>query len=407
MLAFVLPVVACAQVKDIRTGKTASDSSSYDTTGIPQRVPQTDITDVVKGIFKRKRPPRKKVDDSVIVKPTFSAVPAIGYTLTTKTAGTISGNMAFRLDSSTKLSTVTASAAYTQNKQFTVPIESNIWTKNSKFNLLGDYRFYKYPQYTYGLGSNSDIENQELLDYYFFRFAEVLQTHIVSNLFAGFGYMMELQWDIHDQGLPNGRVSDFEKYDSSTRTLASGFIINAVYDSRDNSINPSRGFYSGVQFRSSLTALGSDRNWQSMIIDTRKYIKLPEGSRNILAFWSYDWLILHGKPPYLDLPSTTWDVYSNTGRGYIQGRFRGAQMVYLESEYRMVLTANGLLGAVVFVNAESLSGAPGTRLQGIQPGWGAGLRIKLNKKSQTNLSLDYGFGTQGSNGIFINIAEAF
>ena len=372
-----------------------------------QATPQKDITDVIRDIFKPKRPPKKKLDDSLIVKPTFSAVPAIGYTLTTKTAATISGNIAFRMDSSAKLSTITASAAYTQNKQFTVPIESNIWTKNSRFNLLGDYRFYKYPQYTFGLGSNSAIENQELLDYYFLRFAEVVQTHIVSNLFAGLGYMMEYQWSIKDQGLPNGQISDYQKYDSVNKTLASGFILNAVFDSRDNSINPSRGFYSGLQFRSSLTSLGSQRNWQSLILDTRKYFKFPENTRNILAFWSYDWLILHGKPPYLDLPSTTWDVYSNTGRGYIQGRFRGAQMVYLESEYRMVLTANGLLGAVVFVNAETLSAEPGTRLQGIQPGFGAGLRIKLNKKSQTNLSLDYGFGTQGSNGIFINIAEAF
>jgi hypothetical protein len=107
--------------------------------------------------------------------------------------------MAFRTDRNAKLSTVTASAAYTQNKQFTVPVESNIWTKDSRYNLLGDYRFYKYPQYTYGLGSNSPIENQELLDYYFARFAEVVQRHIVSNLFAGIGYMMEYQWDIDDK----------------------------------------------------------------------------------------------------------------------------------------------------------------------------------------------------------------
>lgn len=115
---------------------------------------------------------------------------------------------------------------------------------------------------------------------------------------------MEVQWKIVDHPLPNGKRTDFEKYDSAAKELASGFIVNAVYDNRDNSINPSRGLYAGVQFRS-------------------------------------------------NLPSTTWDVYSNTGRGYIQGRFRGSKMVYLESEYRIALTANGLLGMVVFVNAES------------------------------------------------------
>jgi Omp85 superfamily domain len=404
---FVFPIVLRAQVKDVFHGRTASDSAARDTAVSSAGVRQIDITDVAQKIFKPRSVRKNKLDDSLVVKPTFSALPAVGYTLTTKTAGTLSGNMAFRTNPNAKLSIVTASAAYTQNKQFTVPVESNIWTKNSTYNFLGDYRFYKYPQTTFGLGSNSPIEDQELLDYYFIRFAEVVQHEIVPNFFAGLGYMMEVQWKIVDHPLSNGKRSDFEKYDSAAKELASGFIVNAVYDDRDNSISPSRGIYAGVQFRSNLTALGSQQNWQSLIIDTRTYLKFPADSRNVLAFWSYDWLIIEGKPPYLDLPSTTWDVYSNTGRGYIQGRFRGSKMVYLESEYRIALTANGLLGMVVFVNAESLSAAPGTPLESIQPGVGTGLRIKLNKKSKTNLAIDYGFGAQGSNGLFINIAEAF
>jgi hypothetical protein len=403
----VFPIFLRAQVKDVFHGRTASDSASRDTTVSLTGVRQIDITDVVKKIFRSKHPPKNKIDDSLVIKPTFSGLPAVGYTLTTKAAATVSGNMAFRTNPNAKLSTITASAAYTQNKQFTVPVESNIWTKNSTYNFLGDYRFYKYPQTTFGLGSNSPIEDQELLDYYFIRFSEIVQHAIIPNLFAGLGYMMETQWKIADHPLPNGKRSDFEKYDSAAKELASGFIVNAVYDNRDNSINPSRGIYAGVQFRSNLIALGSQQNWQSLIIDTRTYLKFPADSRNVLAFWSYDWLVIEGKPPYLDLPSTTWDVYSNTGRGYIQGRFRGSKMVYLESEYRIALTANGLLGMVVFVNAESLSGAPGTPLQSVQPGIGTGLRIKLNKRSKTNLAIDYGFGAQGSNGLFINIAEAF
>lgn len=368
---------------------------------------QRDIVDVIQQLFKHKHAQGKKIDDSLIVKPTFTGLPAVGYTLTTRFAATISGNMAFRVDSSAKLSIVTASAAYTQNKQFTVPVESNIWTKNSRFNLLGDYRFYKYPQDTYGLGSNSPIQNEELVDYYFFRFAEIIQTRIVSNLFAGVGYMFEYQWNIDDEGLPNGQVSDFERYDTVNATRASGFILNAVYDSRDNGIDASKGWYSSIQYRDNLPVLASQRHWQSIILDNRKYFVVPAGSRNIWAFWSYDWLVLQGKPPYLDLPSTTWDQYSNTGRGYIQGRFRGTKMVYLETEYRMTLTADGLLGAVAFFNAASLSAEPGTQLQSVQPGFGGGLRVRLNKKSRTNVCVDYGFGNQGSHGLFINIGEMF
>jgi len=127
----------------------------------------------------------------------------------------------------------------------------------------------------------------------------------------------------------------------------------------------------------------------------------------VIALWNYDWIILNGNPAYLDLPSTQWDSNSATGRGYIQGRFRGAQMVYLEGEYRFRLTADGLLGGVVFLNGESFSAAQGTRLQAMQPGFGPGVRIKLNKISNTNITVDYGFGRQGSNGLFIDVGEAF
>ncbi len=34
-------------------------------------------------------------------------------------------------------------------------------------------------------------------------------------------------------------------------------------------------------------------------------------------------------------------------------------------------------------------------------------RLKLNKNSGANICLDYGFGQNGSSGIFVNIGEVF
>jgi hypothetical protein len=82
-------------------------------------------------------------------------------------------------------------------------------------------------------------------------------------------------------------------------------------------------------------------------------------------------------------------------------------MLYLESEYRFGITRDGLFGAVVFANAESFSAAPSNHLQSVQPGVGGGIRIKLNKKSNTNIAVDYGVGTQGSRGLFVNVGEVF
>ena len=153
--------------------------------------------------------------------------------------------------------------------------------------------------------------------------------------------------------------------------------------------------------------MGSDANWQSLLLEFRSYIKFPDNSRNILAFWSYNWFTLGGNPPYLLLPSTGWDEFSNTGRGYIQGRFRSLNMIDQEAEYRFTISRNGLFGAVVFANAETFSDVVTGKYEVISPGAGLGIRIMLNKFSRTNIALDYAWGTMGSSGFFVNLGEVF
>lgn len=368
---------------------------------------QKDLYDVISSIFHKKGTGDNKSTTVIGSKPVISVLPAIGYTLQTKLAVTLSGNIAFRVPGSTRISTISSNAAYTQNKQILIPLQSNIWTAGDRFDFIGDFKYYKYPQSTFGLGSDSKAANENPMDYTLFRFHETILTRIVGNLYAGAGYIYDKHFGVSETGNPDGSASDYALYGAAASTISSGITLNALVDMRDNSINPTRGFYTAVQYRDNKLFLGSTSAWSSLIIDLRKYYRFPASSRNVIAFWSYNWLVLNGKPPYLDLPANTWDQNNGTGRGYIQGRFRGAQMVYLESEYRFGITKDGLLGGVAFINAESFSAAPGTRLQQVQPGYGAGLRIKLNKVSKTNIAIDYGLGNQGSKGVFVTVGEIF
>jgi hypothetical protein len=61
---------------------------------------------------------------------------------------------------------------------------------------------------------------------------------------------------------------------------------------------------------------------------------------------------------------------------------------------------------VVFANAESFSELQTNRFEKIAPAAGAGLRLKINKHSNTNVCLDYAYGTN-SHGIFVNLGEMF
>ncbi|REA60456.1 hypothetical protein DSL64_15205 [Dyadobacter luteus] len=369
-----------------------------DTTSDPA---ETDLIDIAKRILRKENkaesPPRKV---------NFSIVPAIGYTLSTGFVGLASANAAFHLseeESTANLSSVSASFNYSQYGQLTIPVQTNIWTKGNRYNIVTDWRYFKYPQDTYGLGGNSVEENASKLIYSHIRLHQLVLKKISGSFYAGVGYMLDKRWKIKEEGFN----ADVAAYGLPHKSMSSGLLLSALFDNRKNSINPEGGFYGNIRYRINQKFLGSDSNWESLVMEFRKYINFPAGSKNTLALWNLNWLTLSGKPPYLDLPSTAWDVTNNTGRGYIQGRFRSPQMLYVESEYRFALTQNGLLGGVVFANAQSFSNWPSKRFSTIAPGAGVGLRLKVNKASRTNVGIDYGFGAKGSRGVFVNLGEIF
>ena len=77
------------------------------------------------------------------------------------------------------------------------------------------------------------------------------------------------------------------------------------------------------------------------------------------------------------------------------GNWAYCQFDYLGDDVSMYLKAGG-----PFLS-------PDNGGQNVAPGYGVGLRVKLNKFSGANLCVDYGFGTEGSRGIAVNLGEVF
>jgi hypothetical protein len=245
-----------------------------------------------------------------------------GYALVTSFQAVFTGNISFYSDtlSQRKLSSVLINSLYTANKQWIEIANSNIWTPHNRFNLLGDWRFYRFPSYTFGLGSRSSLSKSSKIDYSYVRLYEVAMTKVAKNINIGMGYNLDYHYNITEQ--QNDSITGIygmDKYGFRAGTVSSGLTANFQYDNRLNANNPQRGTYANVQFRDNLTQLGSDNNWTSMVIDLRYYLPFPKHSGNVLAFWRYEWITLSGNPPYLDLPSNGWDTYNNTGRGFIEG----------------------------------------------------------------------------------------
>lgn len=392
-------------------------SYSQDTTGkTPEHrlhwfsgTEQVDLIDIGRSIVLRH--PSLRIDSGTKKPGRLYASPMASaeYTLQTSFALDVIGNLAWFTSSapSQNISNIYLNGTITTKQQLLVPLQSNIWSKDNKYNLLTDWRYEVYPQNTYGLGSLTKDSNGYGIDFDYFRFYTTFLKTVAPDFYLGLGYNVDYFYNVREVNPPPGVVTDFERYGLHPTSVSSGPTFNILYDGRRNSINPEPGYYANLVYRPNFTFLGSDSNWQSLLLDARAYRHFPGSSKNILAFWTYDCFTLAGNPPYLLLPATASDTYSNTGRGYIQDRFRGKDMVYFETEYRFGILSNGLLGGVVFANAESFTEPSNNRFEAINPGWGAGIRIKLNKFSRTNICLDYGFGLHGSGGIFANLGEVF
>ena len=365
----------------------------------------TDAKDIWHSVFKK----HKQVNTEPKKFETVM-IPGIGYSLQTGWAAAIGISSTFSNSNlpGQKASNILAVPAYTQKSQNIIPVIANIWSKNNRYNFITDFRFVTYPSNIYGLGGRVDPTIGFNINFHSIKFHQSVQKEIAKNFYIGLGYYYDQFWDITVLDSLKVNIAARLAHKLGTNETSSGLVLKALYDSRLNQVNPHQGIYANVVFRKNLSFLGSDANWNSLLTDIRAYLPFPASSKNILAFWSYNQLTIgKNKPPYLMLPSNGWDDYYNTGRGYVQGRFRGKNMYYAETEYRMRLTSNDLLHAVAFFNVETFSGDLSRAYTSLLPGYGLGLRLKLNKFSNTNICLDYGFGQNGSHGFFVNLGEVF
>jgi hypothetical protein len=368
---------------------------------------ERDLIDIAKATFNfkaKKMQPRgrKKVYYSLL--PIATNIPGGGQALVTST------NAGFYLGPryNTSLSNVVFSPYFSFSGRFGLPLRSNIWLKQNSFNILGDTRFLFYPQYTWGLGGNNHT-GRVLVNYKYIRFYQSVLKQILPNIFIGAGYAADYHINIKTIGDTIG-LQKFTGYNSGTNpgqnSFSSGLLIDFLYDSRVNPINPASGVYANFVFRGNKQYLGSNTNWNSLNLDLRRYISFNMQRQNVLALWGYYWTVLNSNVPYLDLPSIGWDSYQRSGRGFDQNRYRGNGLVDFEAEYRRDLTENGLFGYVVFANLNSVTEQDKYQFKYWHPAAGLGLRIKFNKLSGTNVAIDYG-ASKGFSSFYINLGEVF
>lgn len=337
--------------------------------------------------------------------PLSTSVPGGGTAIVTSTtAGFYLGN---RHD--TYLSNITFSPGFNFHGQFNFPIRANIWSPNNAWNYQVDTRFSIYPQYTWGLGAGQNEDSKMLIRYQYYRLYISALKRIRPYFLMGFGY--DLDYHIHIRPVVDSLdMQKFTGYKFGTaknsNSFSEGPTLNLLYDTRNNQINPLPGMYLNMVYRVNLKFLGSNTDWHSLYLDARKYISLSNKGQNVLALWSYFWTTMGSNPPYLSLPAIGGEPYQRSGRGFYPGRYVGKSLFYAEAEYRRDISDDGLFGFVLFANINTVTEPDTHQFSYLHAAAGPGLRIKFNKRSGSNVGIDFGV-SKDYYSFYINLGETF
>jgi len=402
--------------------------------------PYRDETDlfIVVGLSEKKAAHPKAFEPLLAILPAFAYNPTVGFLFgAVGLLGIYLGN-----PDTTTISSLQAMVLYTTKNQFITQLSSTFLTEGNTWQFQGDWRFLIFNQDTFGLGTGhtpvsqgftingigqtAPVEGGQPMNMNLLRFRQNALRKVWGELYLGPGISFDRYYGIEDQRLDLAAtppvVTSHYAYSTvegfGTKAYnTSGLSLNLLYDTRDSTINAYRGVYASLSYQLNPTWFGSSKDSSLVSAELRTYLGLdPNVPRNVLAFWVVAQGQVSGALPYLALPSIGWDARNRTGRGWVQGRFRGTAEVYAEAEWRFRITDNGLLGGVVFANLSTFTrpainyagySDPGESLfQHPEVAGGIGLRIMQNRQSRTNITLDLTVAAH-TIGFYFGAGEAF
>jgi hypothetical protein len=147
----------------------------------------------------------------------------------------------FGRDSLTRNSTGQVLVYYTTQKQSSAQLSYTIYTNQERFAILGETNYYDAPIFYYGTGNSNTEADKSLISYKLLYTQNRILKQLKKNIFLGGQFQVirvgEAEFEPDLSLLERRPKSELDGY--TAVGLGPSFLI----DSRDNSINASRGAY--------------------------------------------------------------------------------------------------------------------------------------------------------------------
>jgi hypothetical protein len=299
-------------------------------------------------------------------------------------------------DSSSRYSNIQSYSSATQNKQFAMENEWQLFSKKEKFVFFGTLDYTRFPELFFGIGNNTNPANKELYSFDLIRLQSKNLKHLGKKLFAGIQYDMQYLFNVREK---EGMMMNPEQVIGSNGYFTSTLGVLLLYDTRNYVLNTTSGTYGEVLFSAGNKLFFSGFNYNNITIDLRKYVTVfNHYTFAIHGYGNFN----EGAVPFRVMPTIGGARYL---RGYYKGRYRDNNLLVLQAETRVHLFWR--MGIAAFTGiGQVAANVTLFNLTSFKYNYGAGIRYKLNKKENVNLRVDLGFNEEGY-GLYVVFAEAF
>jgi hypothetical protein len=252
----------------------------------------------------------------------------------------------------------------------------------------------------YGIGPNAGARNisVDINDTGFTAFVDP-QVRVAPNFYVGLRALyLDLKVSLRENlppDFPINELPDARAFDS--RLVQLGPV--AVYDSRDNSLNPHQGVYAQASWLAGVPGLGSDYANDRLTLFANVYDRV--GPSTVIAARLSTCSVSRGSPFYdICLYGASSDL-----RGYETGRYRDRASWAGQIEVRQHLA--GRFGLAAFAGVGGIARSLGDIGDStVLPAVGAGVRWQASRETPINLRIDVAVG-KDSNAVYVSVGEAF
>ena len=264
-------------------------------------------------------------------------------------------------------------------------------------NLTASPRFSVFPDRYFGIGNDTDPESFESFTHEFFQLEGQLSVPITPSIFWG------LYFDVQNSSLR--KFEDGGELVSADILGSEGGFLAGIgpafrYDTRDNVIYPSKGFFINVR---SLFSYVGDFAYSNYTLDVRRYFSLRD-DRDVLAVQLNTTFTSGDEIPFYKLPQLGG---STRLRGLNNASvYRDRQMMLAQIEYRKHIIWR--VGAVAFAGMGDVGNSlEDFQLSEMKYAAGAGIRFQILDDQKLNIRFDYGLASNNQSAFYISLREAF